>query len=588
MSFDESVINSDSTAALRRATGTCLLRCILGAGVWALTAFPLPLLADERVIEGLAFEVDEISSVDSQNSRVVLFGTPRIVPNAQVDQEVLAGYVAHPSALARYSVRSLEQLTTTALQQNRPALAAWGLLGILQREEVTPERGEQIVQELANISGSEECFALLLQNAGLPERQRPAIISMLAVEVVRHPQRVREHHMGRVLRLSVPLKQRLHTDFINALKLRDDTRANQLAQTIGDFFGNDDPLYRQLRLVDERLGRFQRALENDDLEGMEIVMQAEVADEQLNAQLRVRYVEGIHEFSRRLLEKRQPVRVLNILSTLDLSLRTPSTHELLQRTLGALRMEEAAAILAPRQRRFLTLLSRFDAGVRESAARLIEQMLRVRMAAKQIEEIEVLFELLLAVRPDPNAANDRLRVDQVLLYMETQRENLARARLSEIRSSLSIGEYLRLLQGGLYGRWWVVVLMALLPVMLGSLFLIRRQRREAEDLRRQENAESENTAETGHMRGSPRFNVLKRQTVINPYLEEYARCLEIFELRPESSLQVIKTAYRQAVKKFHPDRQLKGNEEIPQTFIDLTQTYQRILDLRKKMGLPDD
>jgi hypothetical protein len=400
---------------------------------------------------------------------------------------------------------------------------------------------------------------------------------------------VRANAMGAVLTHANALKKKLEGAYIERIRARDDAGARTVVDAAQQLFGPDDELYRALRTVEERIERFTAAIERDDLAGIEAVMQAVDQSGMMREQLRARMIDGVHEYVRRLLDRKQPVRALEILSALDLSLRTPSTSELLQRTLTALAADNTAAFLAPRPRRFITLLARLDPSMRDWVAQLLEDKIRDDLKRAGTNEGEALFELLLAVRADPSARNDALRIEQVLTYLANDKNDAAQQRLAEIRSGLRFDQYVTLMQAGMYGRWWIVIVAAMIPLVVGLLLLARRWRglgdiriAEAKEVRRK------STQHVSAAESAPRFTVLKRQTAINPYLDEYSRCLSIFELRPDSSLQLIKNTYRQAVKKFHPDRQTQEGNEVSTQFIEMTQTYHRILELRRKMGLPDD
>ena len=62
-------------------------------------------------------------------------------------------------------------------------------------------------------------------------------------------------------------------------------------------------------------------------------------------------------------------------------------------------------------------------------------------------------------------------------------------------------------------------------------------------------------------------------------VDEYAAGLKKFTLRPNASLADIKNAYRNVVKRLHPDINPQVSQEDTDTFIDLTKTYERLLIL---------
>jgi hypothetical protein len=66
---------------------------------------------------------------------------------------------------------------------------------------------------------------------------------------------------------------------------------------------------------------------------------------------------------------------------------------------------------------------------------------------------------------------------------------------------------------------------------------------------------------------------------------EYLEGLEIFSLSRDATMKQIKSGYRLAVKKYHPDLNPNQSVEDSKKFIELTEKYERVLELRQKLGL---
>ena len=75
---------------------------------------------------------------------------------------------------------------------------------------------------------------------------------------------------------------------------------------------------------------------------------------------------------------------------------------------------------------------------------------------------------------------------------------------------------------------------------------------------------------------------------LSPRMYEYIGLLRTFDLGPEADLRDIKGAYRQAVKAVHPDVNPQATEDDKKLFVEYTSAYERIVDLRKSLGLAMD
>ena len=74
---------------------------------------------------------------------------------------------------------------------------------------------------------------------------------------------------------------------------------------------------------------------------------------------------------------------------------------------------------------------------------------------------------------------------------------------------------------------------------------------------------------------------------MSPRRYEYDQCLSELGLRSGASAKDIKTAYRNMVKAVHPDLHGEAGSGSGK-FVNLTTTYNRILELRKELGIVDN
>jgi preprotein translocase subunit Sec63 len=82
----------------------------------------------------------------------------------------------------------------------------------------------------------------------------------------------------------------------------------------------------------------------------------------------------------------------------------------------------------------------------------------------------------------------------------------------------------------------------------------------------------------------PKFVITGLKEQLDPDYHEYVNCLKVFGLRPGADLAAIKNAYRNAVKEYHPDRNRNAQEMAAEVFIEMTRTYERLIELHTKQG----
>ena len=68
---------------------------------------------------------------------------------------------------------------------------------------------------------------------------------------------------------------------------------------------------------------------------------------------------------------------------------------------------------------------------------------------------------------------------------------------------------------------------------------------------------------------------------------DLSECYRILELTPQATLEEIKSAYRQLVKRYHPDRN-PGDRQAAERFIQINQAYETLLEAgeREALGQP--
>lgn len=174
---------------------------------------------------------------------------------------------------------------------------------------------------------------------------------------------------------------------------------------------------------------------------------------------------------------------------------------------------------------------------------------------------------ILSKRPDPHPANEELRKTLVFADSSTETKDFRDGLLGKLESedAVDASDSLRLQardnKGLLFG--------VLAVVLLFFVFVIYRAR-QPKSHGKKESSRAERRAKK---RGVGYMNVTDGD-------DEYTQLLKVFGLDEGASESEIKKAYRDAVKKAHPDVAAGGGEPDEELFQHLKQSYDRILQIR--------
>lgn len=276
---------------------------------------------------------------------------------------------------------------------------------------------------------------------------------------------------------------------------------------------------------------------------------------------------------------------LRLIPAIDYQRRTPKDHQLILKILEGINAPDKDALLADSVSVSLGAFARKDPAIAKAYTYALERVVEEMLAARNFQGIEPVLQRLFAVRPDPAPANDTVRGKVVEALLATGMVFEARSVAAEMTSSVSPILQLRLLLAGAYVE--VGVLTGLVAaIFLAIVFLVwgRRSRRPKpvipkKNIRPKKEVEEDEEDEQPQPR---RFVVYSHGIKVGQGIDEYSECLKVFSLKPGVSLQKIKVAYRNAVKTCHPDLNPNAGEAEAARFIQLTRTYEKLLELHEQ------
>jgi hypothetical protein len=294
----------------------------------------------------------------------------------------------------------------------------------------------------------------------------------------------------------------------------------------------------------------------------------------------------LHKSARELLDANQPEQAFLQLVRVSDEVRTDKTEELLVETIVAMQKKPRKELLEKwpfteeNLQNVVQPIESHDIGMRSVVADLLSSRVLFLVEKDAIDEVTSIFPQVIKRREDPNLENNLLRLNIALRANSDRARSFAQGRLREIEQygGLGIMDRVRLFWAGYYGTFVIklfyfsscLLFLSLILSKFNRLFLKLKDIIMAYiDHQKIERAKRRKKL-PGYM----------RDTVS---LDEYSQLLEQFGLTDAASEDDIKKAYRDIVKRLHPDRMrdsLKDGNEV-ERFQELQETYDRIIEMKR-------
>jgi len=547
---------------------------------------PCQLLADNLHVAGINFHVDEILPVDDSHSQVTVFGKTRIVANTRIEDFVLEHYLRDLSNLTRFSPTLLFGFVTESWTDQKSERAALGLNAALLHPDLDPADFNLFFDQ---ISKTEEFYKLFQKTlearpAGeIPEQ----IVNRMVYEIsLEDPDWVLRDPLSSGIVQRAGYTSFLRTLFMEAVERDNAETLQAMVEALSSLYPDDDGRVTEFRLALERYNLLSQMGEGEMLEvwypdsdqGRPRELVARVSSTVALRRLQIA--------AENMLEQGNAERAIQILSRMDLSLRTPTTHDLVFKALQRLPLSEDSIVLEPSVAALLSFLSINDERIRLRYSDFLERQIYWLLSQGKVLRSEYYFNQLLVLRPDPNIHNDRLRLKEATTWAALGRFDNTERILSNVSSSTGLHDRFQLFRYGYYIDLNILILLIGIPLILVFSSYLYWKSRPVEnqiafdELSNLEYEEVENGAEK-----PAAFSLLKINRALNPRMQEYRKLLSIFGLEADSSLQQIKAAYRARIKEVHPDLQFNNLESKgSESFIQIKKDYERVLELRTMLG----
>lgn len=556
------------------------------------------LYAEDRLIHGLSFPVQEFVAVDPHSFKVSVAGKSALVGSADADTFIVSESLRGSEGASRFSLAQLRGFTLTALREGAPVQAAKGFIAVVRGREASLASIEGLVSEILGERDGLEVVKIVCSD---PSSELPAeVAAELVAEIgLRDNEWLRSKALSMALRLGPPLRERLQKIFIEAIKQGDAARSAGAAELFTSVFGAEDEQSGELRRIVARVRQLQSDSEGRDVDHLSTMLQVAMQGELEKLVLVPLLVERIMGEGERLLNAGSGAEALGVLSKVPFEARTPRTHELVRRALTGISAGPRSVLQYRPIELFARRVAMQDESVRAAYLTAVEQQTLYHLSQGQLDEVEYYFRKVLLVRPDPAPGNDALRVEMALVFAARGQLRDAEERWGDISTKPSFLDRIRFSLARMYGD--IDALLTLALVFIGILVVLRIIDRGVllpklsfrpflawlAGLFSPRASQQEETQEESETQRPAGFSYLHGAKPSHQGNQEYVRCLIALGVNVDADLKTIKHAYRKAIKDVHPDTQQGQNPAATARFVALTTAYDRLLELRRQFGFKD-
>ena len=568
-----------------RTIVTILLSAYLCSSVGIFSAY-----GEHLDIEGISFPVEALARVDENSIKVSAFGELRIIAKDRLEGFVVDKGFSNKLFLATLESDSLAEFIKGALRDGKTDLVARGLLALISLSH-KDEDLISLIDVVASDPKGIQALAGIVQMEDLPisGNVRGALLLGLARFDIRW---LRERGAREFYGYVDTFKRYSEIKTLGFLERGDIEGARQITEILQEALGEDDELSRRLTVLIARAVDSVRLRRASGVEAILPLIEVSRYNKEYERALSPLISDGLKTVADVAISEGQFDKALQILASRGKPWIVP--YESVIRALDGVGATGGTARFGGQVRDLLQVLSLKNREINDRYSIMVGYDIEELLDRGEIHQAYTIFQTLLKFNPDPDPLNDRLRVSFAIVLSKRGDIQHADQFLAHMRGSISIFQYARLFWAGLYFEFEWIFIAIFSPLLAGYItvkfpsfsllkflgitgLLEKREKSSSKTIRSEE--------EPGK-----RWNKLRASDLSpdNPWAAEYHACLKKLGVKVDASLAEIKGAYRNAAKAAHPDVTHESEAKASDVFISVTEAYNRILELRKKLRLEDE
>jgi len=542
------------------------------------------LRAEEYVVYGLSIPVKKVLRIDDSRTTVALLGKERIVPPEKVNATLLRFYLKTEGVLTAFQQGEILSAIQMAIKENDVESSVTLLEFYLASSLYSFEEKRENLLGLHLTTSSTPVFQALVKGnrKKIPQDVRALLFAFLSLD-----------EQGWMRRNGINELQKVKDAYFDAIeflvnrKLKeegDSTNLRSLSDFLARTFTLSNPKVQQLTLLFDQLHSL-RTLE-PSLDRSLIYPFLEVSSHISPLSfLRILVVEKVHEFSEYAVAKGISLSPLLLLAELKAEERSERTQSIMVLALNSL---EINSIEARANESFMKVISQESENsslVRDAWNNFLQRSIQVSLAHDDIEGVRFFREYFSAKTNQEKQRYAELLVSEAIGLVRVGDRDGARKVLEGIER-IPILTQLRLYLVGYYGSvarlfglacgLFLLLLAVRFLYLKKPIFGFKGQKWQAEHLRIREDIAK--GIEPQGVNGPS----------IQPLEHEYQQLLKTFGLKENATDNELKSAYRQLIKRVHPDVQSSASESFDTNadFLKLSAAYERIIELKSVLKKP--
>jgi hypothetical protein len=571
-------MNRAVVSSVRKGSGISLASALTIAVGLTLPSFIAVKAVQAESVEyqGRDFPVDTIRVIEGTNVAIDVGGESIFAARETAGRLIFKIYARRPEFLARRNAFDGYGSWLAALSAKGAGDdAVLGVTQVLISPDLAPRDKNHFYSELVgNADGEKILFeAVKISGGGNGE-----VCGSLAFLSLQHQLTLQKDGSPELSWLLAKCPQALVATARREMMEGDVSLGTAILQATSTVFDGKDPAADAAKASLERIDLVQDAIRSQDIARFDSALKVATFDGLLGDYFEKQQPELVTEFSVQALRDHRPLTALQGLSLLDFGLRNNKHHELVSKALDEVGFQDRAGVEQQSVRTLLWSYATKDDDIRRKYIAKLEEWVSRLLGEGSPDEALAIFNSIKDLRLDPSPENDTLRGDIAEALLDIGYDRSAEDILAGVRTELPWLYRFRILMKRDILMFAMVALGCL--IVLRWILIIPRLVR-AKSVERRIAVEAERRAAEAAERERYRAQFEGRSLTSGAFMDvdEYAAGLKKFKLRPNASLADIKNAYRNVVKRLHPDINPQVSQEDTDTFIDLTKTYERLLIL---------
>ncbi|MCB0338186.1 MAG: J domain-containing protein [Bdellovibrionales bacterium] len=521
----------------------------------------------------LSLPVDEVESVDGQSVRVRVFGSSSIVPRSDVGRVVLEKYLSNPEKLSELPIDDLLSFVAQGADVMELLPLAKSVFSSLKSH---PDASEDKLMLFLHSNWNQpklsKVFSAAVGNGKGYFRSRKITDALIYYSAIANPSWLLKLPVDERTHLRTTLAPLVKEHFDSAMTNLNLLEGERVVKLVGVVYGEESGVVKEYNETFNAVKEALAAAENDDMGSLQKIIDRSQNNKQRASYIGIVSSSLLHREASKAIENQDAKAALLALSQVEIAARSPLTTKLLLETLRIFSVKDLRLLSDIRLELFLLSFAQSDDAVRKELLALFDSYFSRLVSEGDIERAQRVLARVLELRHDPSADNDELRYKFITYYLGDGNRLEAGRVMSQVQTEFGLLRHFGLFLRGMYINKYYVLFCILL---VSGLLVVGTVRRISSIKGKTEL--DEGAAESSKDRGTV-FSGMSNLEFEDDWVE-YESLLMEFSLPPSATLSDIKSAYRNAVKAYHPDKNPDGGVIASERFIKLQEAYERLVEL---------